>query len=454
MEDGIENGGIEMELRGVKSKKEGKIFMREITPVSFEQDAEGVESELINLIPEVVYQTIEGFGGAFTEAASSTLDLLGKENREKILRAYFDVKNGIGYSFCRTHINSCDFSLGNYAYTEDGDQTLASFTMQRDQKSLIPMILDAKKYGDFRLFASPWSPPAYMKSNRDMNHGGRLLPEYYDLWSSYIVKYIETMHDAGISIWAVTVQNEAKATQTWDSCVYTAEEERDFVRDFLGPKLARLGVKIFFWDHNKERVYDRAKVMLSDQEAAQYIEGIAVHWYSGGHFEQLQIFHELYPDKKIIFSEGCFGVQDIEKDAWFEGEGYAYEIINDMKNHCTAFCDWNMLLNLQGGPNHVENFCDAPVMADTENDQVFFRPSYYYLGHFSKFIRPGAVRIGSSSAFAHLSSCAFKNPDGTLVLVVLNPTLERVNIKIRLHDQLAPVVAEPHSIATYLIKMD
>ena len=441
-----------MKIVGVKSKKDGNVFMEKIVPVAFKEDTAGLEPALINIIPEVSYQTIEGFGGAFTEAASSTLDLLGEENREKVLRAYFDPQDGIGYSLCRTHINSCDFSTENYAYTEDGDMTLESFDMERDKKSLMPMILDAKRYGTFKLFASPWSPPAYMKSNKEMNHGGRLLPECYGLWADYVVKYIETMRASGIEIWAVTVQNEAKATQTWDSCVYTPEEERDFVRDYLGPKLAPMGVKIFFWDHNKERIYDRAKVMLSDEAAAQYVEGIAIHWYSGGHFEQLQMFHELYPDKKIIFSEGCFGFQPIEEDGWFEGEGYAYEIINDLKNHCTAFCDWNMLLNLQGGPNHVQNFSNAPVMADTEKNMVYFRPSFYYLGHFSKYIRPGAVRIGSSGAFQQVSSCAFRNPDGSIVLVVLNQTETCLEMNVRLHGQLAPIVAEPLSIATYIIQ--
>ena len=229
------------------------------------------ENKLICIFPDIEYQEIKGFGGAFTEAASTTLDKLSKENRQKILKLYFDSKEGIGYNYGRVHINSCDFSLGNYACVENGDETLETFNIERDKQSIVPMIKDAMEYGDIDIMASPWSPPPYMKTNGQMNEGGKLKKEYYDLWSEYILKFIKKYKDEGINIGTISVQNEPKATQKWDSCVYSAEEERDFVKFHLGKKMADNGIKVLFWDHNKERVIGRTKTVLGDKDAQKYM---------------------------------------------------------------------------------------------------------------------------------------------------------------------------------------
>lgn len=250
----------------------------------------------------------------------------------------------------------------------------------------------------------------------------------------------------------MTVQNEAKAVQTWDSCVYTAEEERDFVRDYLGPRLEKLGVKIMFWDHNKERLYERAKVMYSDPRTAGYIYGSAFHWYSGDHFEQLAITAQQYPDKKLIFTEGCQEYSKNVSESWLIGERYAHDMIGNFNHGCNAFTDWNLLLNEKGGPNHVSNFCDAPILADTSNDSFSFSNSYYYIGHFSKYIKPGAKRIAFSKYTDLLDACAFQNPDGDMVLILLNRTQEPRRLTVRLSGQLAELTAEPRSILTCLVR--
>lgn len=408
------------------------------------------EGLLIRVFPEIEYQEVKGFGGAFTEAASTTLDKLSPENREKILKMYFDPEEGIGYNFGRVHINSCDFSLGNYSCVEENDETLETFNIERDKGSLIPMIKDAMKYGNIRIFASPWSPPAYMKTNGEMNHGGKLKEEYFELWSEFYVKFIEAYKKEGINIWGITVQNEPKAVQTWDSCVYTAEEERDFVKNYLGEKMKKIGVKVMFWDHNKERVVERAQVMLEDEKAADYIHGITFHWYSGDHFEQLEMFHKLYPNKDLIFSEGCYeyslGAQDTVKI----GEKYAHDIIGNFNNYCNSFCDWNLLLNQEGGPNHVGNLCDAPIMADTETDTIHIHDSYYYIGHFSKYIKKGAKRIGSSKWTADIDTVSFKNPDGSVVTVILNRTDDEKEAFLSIKGKLVKTRLEPHSIMTFI----
>lgn len=410
------------------------------------------ENSLINIHPHIEYQEIKGFGGAFTEAASTTLDKLSRENREKIIRMYFDKEKGIGYNLGRVHINSCDFSLGNYTCVDEGDETLESFQINRDKQSVIPMIKDAMQYGDVELLASPWSPPAYMKTTNMMNKGGKLKQEYYELWSEYFVKFINAYKAEGIDIRSVTVQNEPKAKQRWDSCIYTAEEERDFVENNLGPKMKDMGVKLFFWDHNKERVIERADVMLGGELGKKYVDGIAFHWYSGDHFEELEMFHKTYPDKELIFSEGCYEYSYGMMDTIKIGEKYAHDMIGNFNNYCNAFIDWNLLLNEKGGPNHVGNFCDAPIMADTENDKVFVHDSYYYIGHFSKYVRKGAKRIGSSRFNDKLETVAFKNPDGSIVSVVLNRTDDDVEFSLRINGKLINTKAEAHSIATYIIE--
>ena len=181
-----------MKVKVIKTKK-GEMPMQETNDYSFSQDL-GREHWLINVYPNIEYQEIKGFGGAFTEAAADTLYKLNKENQEKILKLYFDSNEGIGYNYGRVHINSCDFSLGNYTYVEEGDQTLESFDIQREKRAVIPMIKEAMQYNDIDLFASPWSPPAYMKTTNEMNYGGKLKQEYYELWAEYYVKFIHTIY--------------------------------------------------------------------------------------------------------------------------------------------------------------------------------------------------------------------------------------------------------------------
>lgn len=417
------------------------------------EDDDGREWTLINIHPNIEYQEIYGFGGAFTEAAATTLDKLSKKNREKILKLYFDPIEGIGYNIGRVHINSCDFSLGNYTCVEENDRTLETFQINRDKKSVIPMIQEAMQYGPIEILASPWSPPAYMKTTNEMNHGGKLKAEYFDLWAEYYVKFIQAYKKCRIDIQAITVQNEPKATQTWDSCVYTAEEERDFVKNYLGQKMQDIGVQIYFWDHNKERVIDRAQVMLSDEHAEKYIEGIAFHWYSGDYFEELEMFHKLYPNKKLIFSEGCYEYSRGMEDTWKIGERYAHDIIGNFNNYCNAFIDWNLLLNEKGGPNHVGNYCDAPIMADTKNDTIDIHDSYYYIGHFSKYIKKGAKRIGTSKYSKNIEVVSFKNPDGDIISVVLNETDNNYEFAFKLCGKIVNTYAEAHSIVTYIFRL-
>jgi glucosylceramidase len=402
------------------------------------------------------FQVLEGFGGAFTEAGAVTLQKLSPGNRERALRAYFDPSEGHGYSLCRTHINSCDFALGNYAYTEvAGDVDFRHFTIDRDRRALLPMIQDAQEIAGekLRLFASPWSPPAWMKTNGQMNCGGKLKPEYRDAWARYYVRFIQEYAKEGVPIWGLTVQNEPAAVQPWDSCEYSAQEERDFVRDHLGPTLHKAGlgsVKIIIWDHNRDIIVERVRVAYDDPEAAKYIWGAGFHWYGQDKFDNIQLVHDTWPDKQLLFTEGCQeGGPHVGE--WALGERYARSMINDLNRWTVGWVDWNLVLDETGGPNHVGNFCSAPIIADTRKDQLIFQNSYYYIGHFSRFIRPGAQRILCATNRDDLEATAFANSDGTLAIVVLNRTDAERHYALRLPKSQTISTVPPHSISTYVL---
>lgn len=414
----------------------------------------GNEKVDIELNPSRTYQSIIGFGGAFTEAAAYTLSRMSEDKRKEVIESYFDKEKGLGYSIGRVHIHSCDFALGNYTYVEDYDTDLKSFDISRDRKWVIPLVKDAMKVRgeEITLLASPWSPPAWMKTNNEMNHGGKLLPEYRDAWAKYYTKFIRAYEKEGINIWGITVQNEPEAVQTWDSCIYTELEERDFVRDYLGPTMHAEGlqdVKILIWDHNRDIMVRRAAGVLSDPEAAKYVWGTGFHWYVSEDFESVGKVHEMFPDKHLLFTEGC-QEGGVKLGAWFTGERYARNMIGDLNNWTEGYLDWNIVLDEEGGPNHVRNFCDAPIIADTRTNELIYESSYYYIGHFSKYIKPGAVRIGVDNSNEKLQVASFLNTDGTIAAVVMNEKDEAIDFKLGCEDKALSLTLEAHSIATYI----
>ncbi len=413
--------------------------------------------------PSKTFQSIVGIGGALTDAVAETFYKLPQNKQQELLTAYYDKEKGIGYSLARTNIQSCDFSSGSYSYIAEGDAALKTFSVKHDEQYRIPFIKKAivAAGGKLTLFATPWSPPAFMKSNNDVLHGGTLLPKYYQSWANFYVKFIQTYEKAGIPIWGLSVENEPMATQSWESCVYTADEERDFIKNFLGPTLHKAGMadkKLMAWDHNRDLVYQRASTVLEDPEAAKYVWGIAYHWYetwTGGQpqFVNVDRVHEAFPNTHLMFTEGCVERFDYAKiNDWSLGERYGNSMVNDFNAGTVGWTDWNILLDEKGGPNHVGNFCFAPIIADTKTGELHYTNCYYYLGHFSKFVKPGAKRIISSSSRSGLQTTAFINPDGKLAVIVLNLSDKEIKYDLSIAGNAANASSLPHSISTLIIQ--
>ena len=427
--------------------------------LTFSASKQPLETEIsIFVEPQKTFQTIMGIGGAITDASAEVFAKLSPAKQAEFLKAYYDKKDGIGYNIIRTNIHSCDFSSGSYTYIKEGDKSLKSFTIDHDKKYRIPLIKQALKAvgGPVTLYVSPWSPPAFMKDNKNMLKGGKLLPEYYQTWADYYVKFIKAYEKEGIPVWGLSIQNEPMATQTWESCIFTAEEERDFLKNYLGPTIRKeLGdKKIIVWDHNRDLMNQRANVIFSDPEAAKYAWGMGFHWYetwAGGEpmFENVQKVHEAYPDKNLMFTEGCMEAFNAAKyQYWPTGERYGKQMINDFNNGTVGWTDWNILLDEKGGPNHVGNFCFAPIHADTKTGELIYTPSYYYIGHFSKFVQPDAKRVSSAVSRSQLLSASFINKDGKMATVVMNQSDKKVTYSLIIGIQKVSATVPAHGIQT------
>lgn len=437
-----------------------KLRLTQTDVLSFAPTKQPLEIEVSVFVePTKTFQKFFGIGGAITDASAEVFDKLSKDKQKELMNAYYDKEKGIGYSLLRTTIHSSDFASGSYTYIKEGDKDLKTFNINHDRQFRIPMIKEAIKTagGKLTLYASPWSPPAFMKSTNNMLKGGTLLPEYYQSWANYYTKFIKAYEKEGMPIWGITVQNEPMATQTWESCIFSAEAERDFLKNFLGPTMKKEGLadkKIVVWDHNRDLMTHRANVIFSDPEASKYTWGIGFHWYenwSGGTpmFENVRKVHEEYPSKNILFTEGCVEKFDAKKyQFWANGERYGTSMINDFNNGTVGWTDWNILLDQKGGPNHVGNFCFAPIHADTDSGELIYTPSYYYIGHFSKFIRVDAKRVSTSVSRSSLLSTSFLNVDGKMVTIVMNQTNKTVTYNLIVASEKSVVVIPAHGIQT------
>uniref|UniRef100_A0A7S0FHM6 Glucosylceramidase n=1 Tax=Pyrodinium bahamense TaxID=73915 RepID=A0A7S0FHM6_9DINO len=441
---------------------------------------------IVNISREELGQTIVGFGGAFTEASAVVFSQLPIEQQHEVINAYFG-EDGLGYTVGRVHINSCDFSTQNYAFdTVNDDFELWHFddTVARDARALIPLILRAQdsvhaQGQRLRLLATPWSPPAWMKTSGRMDHSLSpcLRHDVHETWANYISRWISAYKTRGVNLWAITIQNEPEFDAYWEACVMTPMEEADFLGKYLGPQMRRAhpDVLIFVYDHNKNHVVRWADVIAAHPTASQHMDGVAFHWYTGDGFDAVRQVHERHPDKLLLATEATYERHRWRPGAtlasgdWRFGEGYAHDIIGDLNAGSVGWLDWNLLLDQHGGPNHAANPCDSALMADLSRAQVLRHPQYYYIGHFSKFIPPGSrhlnVTVAPTRTYAGvlreygtctgedgLQATSFLRPDGAVAVVVLNCGDYIMDFKLRDRDSAALARIPPHAIQTYLLE--
>jgi glucosylceramidase len=448
-------------LQVYTTARDTKLRLTKTDEKTFKSKVQALETEVVVVVNTAkTFQEYLGIGGAITDASSEVFSTLNDTQQNTLLQSLYG-KEGIGYNIIRTSIHSSDFGLGSHTYIEEGDAALETFSIEKDKEKRLPFIKRAVDLigDDLVFYASPWSPPAFMKSNNNMLQGGKLLPEFRQAWANYYVKFIKAYEEEGIPVWGLTIQNEPMAVQRWESCIYTAEEERNFLKNYLGPTLEKEGLgdkNIVVWDHNRDLITDRANTIFEDPEASKYAWGIGFHWYetwTGGlpKYDNLKNINESFPSKNMLFTEGCQeGFETGKLQFWPNAERYGNSMINDFNSGVVGWTDWNILLDERGGPNHVENFCFAPIHANTNTGELFYTPTYYYIGHFSKFVKPGALRVSTSTSRSTIESTSFKNRDGKIVTVVMNPLDTKIAYKLIVGNSETQLEIEPRAMQSLI----
>ncbi len=500
------------------------------------------KGNIIKIDPSIVKQEIDGIGSSFTEASAFVLAHLDEDLRKEVMDNIFGEK-GANFSLTRTHIGACDFCVeGKYSYLDKvGDTELKSFSLNPDTEGfdpdkyegikdpsydLLPMIKEAlsikenQKDDELRIVASAWTAPSWMKDIEDwfivgtpennfQGTGGQLKPEYVELYADYLLRYLKEYNAEGINIWGITPVNEPHGNNgQWESMHFTPESQNEFIKKYLGPKLASgdfRDVKLLIYDQNRDGLEHWTDVILGDEETAKYVYGSAVHWYESTvrvYEEVFEKVHAKFPDKAIIHTEGC--IDDLGKDApagitdpvrfketnWFENDSfwwnenatdwgysatwqglkaedhpiytpvhrYARNIIVSIDHWLKGWIDWNVVLDKNGGPNHVGNFCGAPIMIDTETQNVYYTPIYYVLAQFSKTIRPGDKAVQTEKIIDDLGddalhTCATIDSSNLLTVQLLNTTKQPLELSLQIYDQFAEIVMEPNSIETIRIQL-
>ncbi|XP_063002222.1 lysosomal acid glucosylceramidase-like [Elgaria multicarinata webbii] len=440
------------------------------------QDKNYTPDLMLVLDPAKRYQTIKGFGGSITDSAAINILSLSPNAQQNLLRSYFsDV--GIEYNLVRMPMASCDFSVRPYSYDDWLDDfELKNFSLVvEDVKMKIPVVHRAMAMSKrpISLYASPWTSPIWLKTNNDWKGKGSLKGQagdkHHKTWANYFVRFLDEYAKHNVTFWAVTAENEPTAGLLCDykfQCLgFTAEQQRDFIALDLGPALANSlhkDIRLIILDDNRIHLPQWAKVVLSeDSQARRYIHGIGLHWYLdfiAPIADTVVPTHQLFPDYFLLFTEACSGSQFWEKDvilgSWDRGNDYSHSILENLNNHVTGWTDWNLALDLEGGPNWVQNFVDSPIIVDVDNDVFYKQPMFYHMGHFSKFIPEGSQRIGLTVLQKRfgvaLEYVALLRPDGSAVVVVLNRSGS--DVSFGMSDTVGVIRTEipANSIQTYL----
>lgn len=453
----------------VESCRELDTHLAPAAELVFRRDTEEQEMHLLQVYSDIQEQQLEGFGGAFSQSAAQVYGRMDSQGQNRLMELLFSPKDGLAYNCGRIPIGACDFSDGNYSYCDTEGAPFDRSAL--GQEPMLPLVHGAKRYcPELELIAAPWSPPAWMKTNGEMCHGGHLRPESREAYARYLAQYVKSARELGLPITLLSVQNEPKAVQSWESCIFDAQEEECFIRDYLAPELKKMGlgeIGILLWDHNKERVFTRVQEILKLEDLPEMIRGVAFHWYSGDHFENLALCRRYFPQLQLVFTEGCVELQatntavaeqaerlgrsqDAIRGPWGFGELYAHDIIGNLNAGMNRYLDWNLLLDQKGGPNHVGNFCSAPILCEPETGAIYLQPSYDYIAHFSRFLPKGSRRVAISRYTSDIQAVAAKTPQGELVLIAMNAGDRSIPVTVSdvRKKMLADWELKPHSIVT------
>ncbi|KAF2350112.1 Glycosyl hydrolase family 30 TIM-barrel domain [Trinorchestia longiramus] len=434
---------------------------------------ESGEGTVVRVEPDNKRQTMLGFGGAFTDSTGINVMAMSAESQESWLKSYF-APEGIRYSLCRVPIAGTDFSTRMYSYDDvAGDVNLDNFALaEEDYSYKLPLLRRALELvsgtSTLNIFGSPWAPPGWMKENGVANGQGGLLPEMWGPYSNYLVKFISSYRDEGVPIWGITTQNEPMTgfmDWPWNTCAWTAEDQRDWIKTNLGPTMVDAGyddVKIMVLDHNREYLPDYPATILADPDTYNYVDGTAVHWYSDttDYPDKLDSIHDMYPDKFILYTESCEGFTpdgdgNIVLGSWGSAQNYVVNILDDVNHYSTGWVDWNMALDQKGGPTWVSNFVNSPTIVNAAEDTFYKQPMFYAMGHFSRFVLPGDVAVNSfiDGGDGSIRAAAFLHGDNNIVVVLLSMADNAQTVTIQPHtgtDLYANVLVPAKSLHTVL----
>lgn len=381
------------------------------------------------------YQEIFGFGGAVTDSAAINILNLTHNASDNLLKSYFG-PHGINYTFIRMPMGGTDFSTRPYTYAmTENDVSLSDFDLQpEDCNYKIPVTKRAQelKENKIKLLTVPWTASPWMKTKYSWTNDAKLRPEYRQLWADYFVKYFEVYRNAGLEFWGVSSQNEPinynYAQVNISGMAWTAEEERDWIIEYLSPTLKRQGfehMKIFIMEETRLTLPDWPKKVFEDQRARNIAFGVALHFYHDKVIDphKLNEINQLFPEKSIIYTEACTGFKDntVILGSWRRGEIYARNIIENMSHWVSSWIDWNIALDMTGGPTWISNFVDSPIIVNSTFDEFYKQPMFYVLGHFSNYVPPNSIRIGTTMEnMKGVKNIAFSTPDGSIALIILN----------------------------------
>ena len=382
-----------------------------------------------------------GFGSAITESSGVNYQKLSNENKKRFIKDYYS-KDGLNFNFGRISIGSNDFSLNSFSYAKR--RNLCDFNISRDRKYVIPMLKDILDLKEISLIASPWSPPRMYKKLPILRFGIKLLKRNYNKYSNYLIKYLEEYQKEGININYLTMQNEPIARQRWESCVFSLNEQKEFIYNYLVPKLSN--TKVLLWDHNKDNLFE---IVNSLYEKNDKVAGTCFHYYKGQAFNEIKKVREKYPDMFLINSEMCCAYSPYNEINWISSaEYYLKDIIGDMNNGVNAYLDWNILLDEHGGPTHSKNYVKSPSIL--VNDNYIKSPIYYYLYHISHFIDNDTMIIESDSYTNKLKTVSLIS-NNKLIVVIMNVSNETIKFNLTIKNKYITDSINSHSIITYIL---